>query len=201
MEVAPHCGRETAISIALFLPGLLEKYGINSPLRVAHFLAQTAHESGDFRVFNENLNYSATELLRIFPLHFRTMAVAKECSRKPEKIANRIYSNRNGNGSAESGDGWKFRGRGMIQLSGRDNYLGYSVHSGLHALDNPDLLLSIEGAAESAAWFWLVRTINKAADDDDVLKVTKLVNGGKLGLAERTAKLAIAKQVVKRIFS
>ena len=198
--IAPRCAGVTAADLVQFLPAILEKYTIFTPLRVAHFLAQTAHESAGFTHFVENLNYSSSGLENTFPKYFRTVRVA-DYATHPEKIANRVYANRMGNGNEASGDGWKFRGRGMIQLTGRENYDAFSKHSGKDAIQDPDLLSTVEGAAESAAWYWLERDINKPADSDDVVTVTKLINGGTLGLDERKHLLVIAKGVAKKMFS
>jgi len=200
MAISPTCKPEVAEGLAQCLPAVLEKYAISTPLRVAHFLAQTAHESEGFTHFVENLDYSASGLENTFPKEFRTVKVA-DYARNPEKIANRVYANRMGNGDEASGDGWKFRGRGMIQLTGLENYEAFSKHSGKDAIQDPDLFSTVEGAAESAAWYWLQRDINKPADEDDVVMVTKLINGGTLGLDERRKLLEIAKRVVKEMFS
>ena len=200
LTISPNCNQEVADGLAQCLPAVLEKYSISTPLRVAHFLAQTAHESAGFTHFVENLDYSASGLENTFPKEFRTVKAA-DYARNPEKIANRVYANRMGNGDEASGDGWKFRGRGMIQLTGHENYDAFSNHSGKDAIQDPDLLSEVEGAAESAAWYWLERDINKPADEDDVVMVTKLINGGTLGLDERKHLLEIAKRVVKEMFS
>jgi putative chitinase len=199
LAISPACKPEVADSLAQCLPAILDKYGIDTPLRVAHFLAQTAHESAGFTRFVENLNYSAAGLQSTFPKYFRKVSPATY-AHKPEKIANHVYANRMGNGYETSGDGWKFRGRGMIQLTGRTNYTSFSNATGKNAVFNPDILSTPEGAAESAAWYWKERNINQAADADAVLKVTKLINGGILGLNERKALLVKAKVVVKQIF-
>ena len=200
MAISPTCKPEVAEGLAQCLPAVLEKYAISTPLRVAHFLAQTAHESEGFTHFVENLNYSAAGLRSTFPEHFRNVS-AYAYARNPEKIANHVYANRMGNGNEASGDGWKFRGRGMIQLTGRDNYAALSKDLGVGATANPDYLSTPKGAAESAAWYWKERNINKPADSDNVVTVTKLINGGTLGLDERKRLLVIAKGIAKEMFS
>jgi putative chitinase len=200
LAISPGCKPDVAEGLAQCLPDVLEKYAIDTPLRVAHFLAQTAHESEGFTHFVENLNYSAAGLQNTFPKYFHTANPAAY-ARNQEKIANHVYANRMGNGDEASGDGWKFRGRGMIQLTGRDNYTHFSNDAGTDAVQNPDLLSTPAGAAESAAWYWKERDINKPADEDDVVKVTKLINGGILGLDERKALLVKAKAIVKDMFS
>ena len=170
------------------IPEVAEKFAINTPLRLAHFLSQCGHESGNFRVVNENLNYGAKGLMGIFKKYFPTEAKAKLYERKPEKIANLIYGGRMGNGPEASGDGWKHRGRGFIQLTGKDNYTAFGKAIGVDILANPDLVAS-KYPLLSAAWYWNSRKINAVADqgatDAVVTKITKLVNGGTIGLADR----------------
>lgn len=166
----------------------LKRFEINSKLRLAHFLAQVSHESGNFNHKVENLNYSADGLMKIFPKYFPDKITALSFERNPEMIANRVYANRMGNGDEKSGDGWKFRGRGYIQLTGKDNYtkLGIFLQQGL--LSEPDLVAT-KYALISAAWFFHVNGINKISDlgtsDAAITAVTKKVNGGVHGLAER----------------
>ena len=170
------------------IPEVGEKFAINTPLRLAHFLSQCGHESGNFRVVNENLNYGAKGLMGIFKKYFPNEAKAKLYERKPEKIANLIYGGRMGNGPEASGDGWKHRGRGFIQLTGKDNYTAFGKAIGVDILANPDLVAS-KYPLLSAAWYWNSRKINAVADqgatDAVVTKITKLVNGGTIGLADR----------------
>lgn len=170
------------------IPEVASKFGINTPLRVAHFLAQCGHESGGFRVTQENLNYSAKGLNGIFRKYFPTEAAAAAYARQPQKIANKVYANRMANGSEASGDGYKFRGRGYIQLTGRDNYTQFGKAIGVDIPSNPDLVSS-KYALASAAWFWSKNGLNKLADngasDTAVTSITKRVNGGTIGLADR----------------
>jgi putative chitinase len=170
------------------IPEVASKFGINTPLRVAHFLAQCGHESGGFRVTQENLNYSAKGLNGIFKKYFPTEAAATPYARQPQKIANKVYANRMANGSEASGDGYKFRGRGYIQLTGRDNYTQFGKAIGVDIPNNPDLVAS-KYALASAAWFWSKNGLNKLADagagDTAVTSITKRVNGGTIGLADR----------------
>lgn len=198
--LAPNCKADIAAALAQSLPGVFAAYAIDTPLRVAHFLSQTAHESGGFTRFVENLNYSADGLRNTFPKYFKTVS-ADAYARQPEKIANRVYASRMGNGDEASGDGWRFRGRGLIQLTGKDNYTLFGKASGQDVLANPDYLAAPEGAAASAAWYWGYRGINKAADADDVTTVTKLINGGTIGLDERKKLLVVAKKVAANIFA
>jgi putative chitinase len=170
------------------IPEVAAKFGINTPLRVAHFLAQCGHDSGGFRVTQENLNYSAKGLNGIFKKYFPTEAAAAAYARNPQKIANKVYANRMANGNEASGDGFKFRGRGYIQLTGRDNYTQFGKAIGVDIPNNPDLVASTYALA-SAAWFWSKNGLNRLADagasDTAVTSITKRVNGGTIGLADR----------------
>ena len=170
------------------IPEVATKFGINTPLRVAHFLAQCGHESGGFRLTKENLNYSAKGLIGIFKKYFPTEALAKAYERQPAKIANKVYSNRMGNGTEASGDGAKFCGRGYIQLTGKENYTAFSKSIGVDVCANPELVAS-QYALASAAWFFSKNGLHKIADegasDAVVTKITKRVNGGTIGLPDR----------------
>jgi putative chitinase len=164
-----------------------DKFEINTALRLAHFLAQCGHESGNFKLTQENLNYSGKGLLGTFPKYFDA-ATALAYERKPEKIANVVYANRMGNGDKASGDGYKFRGRGFIQLTGHDNYAAFGKAIGEDILASPDLVATKYPLA-SAAWFWNKNKINAIADggatSEVVAKVTRKVNGGVIGLDDR----------------
>ena len=164
-----------------------DKFEINTALRLAHFLAQCGHESGNFKLTQENLNYSGKGLLGTFPKYF-DVETALAYERKPEKIANVVYANRMGNGDKASGDGYKFRGRGFIQLTGHDNYAAFGKAIGEDILANPDLVAT-KYALASAAWFWNKNKINAIADggatSEVVAKVTRKVNGGVIGLDDR----------------
>lgn len=178
-------------AVMLEIPLVSEKFGINTPLRLAHFLAQCSHESGDFKLVRENLNYSADGLRKIFGRYFPTDALAAQYARQPEKIANKVYGNRMGNGDEASGDGFKFRGRGYIQLTGKDNYKLFDAIVPEDILAEPDLVAT-KYPLMSAAWFFQKRNIwticDRGAGDDVVTKVTELVNGGHHGLADRISK-------------
>lgn len=163
---------------------VLPKYEIDTPKRVAGFIAQCAHESNNFSVMSENLNYSAEGLMKIFPKYFNGRD-PNAYARKPEEIANIVYANRMGNGSEKSGDGWKFRGRGIIQLTGHDNYSAFAKAVGMDIDSVIKYVESKEGALESACWYWNSRKINDAADAGDIVKMTKLINGGTIGLDDR----------------
>jgi putative chitinase len=162
-----------------------EKFDINSTNRIAMFIAQVGHESGGLNHTKENLNYKAAQLLKIFPRYFENIDPVNY-EHQPEKIANRIYSGRMGNGSEESGDGWKFRGRGLIQLTGKENYTKFANALGMDLDAAVDYLETPEGAAMSAGWYWNDRHLNDFADAGDTEKVTRRINGGTIGLQERT---------------
>jgi putative chitinase len=170
------------------IPEVASKFGINTPLRVAHFLAQCGHESGGFKVTSENLNYSAKGLMGIFKKYFPTEAIANAYQRNPQKIANKVYANRMANGSEASGDGYKFRGRGYIQLTGKENYTAFGKSIGEDMTVNQDKV-SGPYALLSAAWFFSKNGLHKIADEGSsdavVTKITKRVNGGTIGLADR----------------
>jgi putative chitinase len=164
-----------------------------SPHRAAHFFAQTAHESGNFKAFSENLNYSAKGLRSIFGKYFPTDALARAYERKPEKIANRVYANRMGNGDEASGEGWKYRGRGPLQLTGKNNYRAFGKYIGREQeiLDNPDLVAT-ELGFESALWFFDANKLwgicDQGVNDAAILQLTKRINGGTHGLDDRKLK-------------
>ena len=175
-------------AVIAMIPDTAAKFQINTPLRLAHFLAQCGHESGGFRLTQENLNYSAKGLMGIFKKYFPTEAIANAYQRNPQKIANKVYSNRMGNGDEASGDGYKFRGRGYIQLTGKDNYTAFGKSIGEDICANPDKVAS-QYALLSAAWFFSKNGLHKMADggatDAVVTSITKRVNGGTIGLADR----------------
>jgi putative chitinase len=163
----------------------LPDYDINTPRRVAAFLAQTAHESGGYRAIKENLNYKAESLMRVWPRYFPDMSTAQRYAHKQEMIANRAYANRMGNGDEASGDGWRFCGRGLIQLTGRNNYQAFADSIETDINDLPEYLATFEGSVQSACWFWENNNLNQWADSGDILTLTKRINGGTLGLADR----------------
>jgi putative chitinase len=175
---------------------------INTPLRAAHFLAQAAHESGGFKFKSENLNYSKESLLKVFPKYF-TAASAEGYHRQPEKIASRVYANRMGNGDEASKDGWKYKGRGYIQLTGKDNYKAFSEWAKEPTiLSNPDQVADDKYAGLSAIWFWNKNGLSKIADADNLrddktlIKITSRVNGGTHGLADRLERFNDYKKIL-----
>jgi putative chitinase len=174
----------------------LPDYDINTPQRIASFLAQCAHESGEFKFLKENLNYKAESLMRVWPRYFPNMEVANQYAHKQEAIANRAYANRMGNGPEESGDGSKFCGRGLIQLTGRANYQAFADSIETSIDDVPEYLATFEGAVQSACWFWESNNLNQFADSGDILTMTKRINGGTLGLEDRVKHYNKALQVL-----
>lgn len=163
------------------------KYEINTPHRIAAFIAQCGHESGGWRVFSENLNYSAKALDSLFGKYFaKAGRDSTEYERQPEKIANVIYANRMGNGDTASGEGFKYRGRGPIQLTGKDNYSAFSADMGVNVVDDPDQVANDKKIAlMSAIWFWNKNKLNQYADSGDIKTMTRRINGGFIGLEDR----------------
>lgn len=181
-----------------------DRFEINTDKRIAAFLAQTAHESGGYTMLEENLNYSDATMAAVWPNRFAEVGpdkkpikeggknkpnkFAQALHRKPEMIANVVYSNRMGNGTIESGEGWKYRGRGLKQLTGKDNYKRCGQALGIDLVDRPELLLTPDYAALSAGWFWSANKLGDYADRDDFVGMTKKINGGTIGLADREAR-------------
>ena len=168
------------------LEQILPDYEIDTPQRVAAFLAQCAHESGGFNAIQENLNYRAVTLRKVFPKYFPSDEMANAYAQKPEMIANRVYGGRMGNGGEQSGDGYRYCGRGLIQLTGKDNYTRFAESIETPVEDLPEFLATFEGAVQSACWFWETNNLNQYADNGDILTMTKRINGGTIGLADRT---------------
>lgn len=164
---------------------ILPDYDIDTVPRVAAFLAQTAHESGGYRAIKENLNYRAATLRKIFPKYFPTDEMAAQYAGKPEKIANKVYGGRMGNGPEESGDGFRYCGRGLIQLTGKSNYERYAQSLEISVEEAGEHLTTFEGCVQSAAWFWEANNLNQWADKGDILTLTKRINGGTIGLDDR----------------
>ncbi len=164
---------------------ILPVYEINTPERVAAFIAQCAHESGNFRFLKENLNYRAESLTKTFSKYFKTLEEAKAYEKRPEKIANKVYANRMGNGDEASGDGFRYLGRGLIQLTGKNNYTLFAAAIDTPLEEIPEYLQTFEGAVQSACWFWEQNNLNQWADKKDILTLTKRINGGTIGLEDR----------------
>lgn len=167
------------------LQQLLPDYGIDTPQRLAAFLAQCAHESGGFLFIKENLNYKWQSLRKVFPKYFPNDDLAKQYEKQPERIANRIYANRMGNGPEDSGDGYRFCGRGLIQVTGRDNYSWFAASLEISPEEASEYMETFEGAAQSACWFWETNNLNQWADRGDIVTLTKRINGGTIGLEDR----------------
>jgi putative chitinase len=167
------------------LEQLLPDYEINTPQRIAAFVAQCAHESGGFRFVKENLNYKAASLRKIFGKYFPDDAIAATYANRPEMIANRVYGGRMGNGPEASGEGYKYCGRGLLQLTGKENYSWFAASLEISPEEAAEYLETFEGAAQSACWFWETNNLNAEADAGDIKKMTKKINGGYIGLEDR----------------
>ena len=170
------------------LNSILPEYEINTVERIAAFIAQCAHESGNFTRLEENLNYRWQTLRKVFPKYFPTDAIAQDYASRPDKkeaIANRAYANRMGNGPEESGDGYRYRGRGLIQLTGKNNYTAFANSLDIPVEEAAEYLETFEGAVQSACWFWDTNNLNKWADEGDMVTLTKRINGGTNGLEDR----------------
>jgi putative chitinase len=164
---------------------ILPEYEIDTPQRVAAFIAQTAHESGNYVFLKENLNYKAASLRKVFPKYFPDDAIAARYANRGEMIANRVYANRMGNGDEASGDGYRYCGRGLIQLTGKSNYQSFAESIETAVEEVSDYLGTFEGAVQSACWFWETNNLNQWADRGDILTLTKRINGGTIGLEDR----------------
>jgi putative chitinase len=173
-----------------------EKFDISTPERQACFLGQCAHESGGFTALSENLNYSASSLCRVWPKRFPTVTDGQNCEKNPQKIANKVYANRMGNGDEESGEGYAYRGRGLIQLTGKSNYEACGEALGVDLVENPDLVATPQYAALSAGWFWNKNKLNAYADKNDMEGLTKKINGGTHGIEDRVARTQAAIDVL-----
>lgn len=182
------------------LDQLLPEYEIDTSRRVAAFIAQCSHESGEFRIIRENLNYRWQSLRKLFPRYFPTDELAQQYASRPNKqeaIANRIYANRMGNGPEDSGDGYLYRGRGLIQLTGKENYSWFAASLSISVQEATEYLETFEGATQSACWFWETNNLNQWADKDDIVTLTKRINGGTIGLEDRIKHYEHAKEVLR----
>lgn len=172
------------------------KYNITTKERIAGFLAQVAHESGNFSRIDENLNYSTEGLRKTFPKYFTSAIIAKRYARQPEKIASRVYANRLGNGPESSKEGWIYRGRGLIQLTGKYNYQLFADYIEKSLEETISYLSTTKGAFESACWFWDIKNLNQYADKKDIEGMTRVINGGTNGLDDRRKKYRYALSVL-----
>ncbi|MBN9461713.1 MAG: glycoside hydrolase family 19 protein [Burkholderiales bacterium] len=179
------CSAGSARRFAGPISAAMEEFGIDSALRQAHFIAQIAHESARFTRLEENLNYSWQRLMEIWPKRFPNESFARQFHRQPQRIANWVYAERMGNGPPSTGDGWRYRGRGLLQITGKRNYARCSAALGMDLISDPDLLLLDGPAARSAAWHWSDIGANRMADENDVVAITKAINGGLIGIDDR----------------
>jgi putative chitinase len=175
----------------------MQKWGIDTPTRQAHFLAQISVESDRLTRLEEGLSYSAERLMVVWPSRFKTLEQAAQYTRNPEKLANFVYSGRMGN--QEPGDGWKYRGRGLKQLTGKQNYITYLLSADIDCLENPDMILQPEHTSDSAAWFWYMNRCNELADKGNVRLLTRRINGGLTGLSARMAQTNAALKALKAL--
>lgn len=194
LQILPNAGSHAGVFVDEINNACAE-FDIATPDRQAAFIAQVGHESQQLQRVSENLNYSANGLLRTFPKYFNTRTAA-EYERQPARIANRVYANRMGNGDEDSGDGWRYRGAGLIQITGHDNQCAAADHFGIPHDAIGDWLRTPEGAARSAAYFWQSNGLNEIADRRDIKLITKRVNGGLNGLAERVELYERAQMVL-----
>jgi putative chitinase len=191
----------TQDQLALLIPGnpyvdhwyevicrVLPDYEITSKVRLAAFIAQCAHESNNFTAVKENLNYRWESLRKVFPKYFPTDAIAKQYAQKPEAIANRVYANRMGNGPESSGDGFRYCGRGLIQITGKNNYQAFADSIETPMEEIVDFLGTFEGCVQSACWFWEANGLNTLADNRNIITISRRINGGDIGMDDRIAK-------------
>jgi putative chitinase len=184
-EIFPHAKHDNLAKYCDALNAAMAEFEIDTPKREAMFLAQCGHESGSFSAVNENLNYKAESLRKVFPKYFPTDELANAYAKKPEMIANRVYASRMGNGDEHSGDGYRYCGRGLIQLTGKSNYENFAASLEIAPEEAAEYLATFEGAAQSACWFWESNNLNVEADAGDIKKMTRKINGGYIGLEDR----------------
>jgi len=179
------------------LNATFDKFGIDTPARQASFIGQCSHECNNFRTLEENLNYKAEALMRLWPTRFTTIEIANQYAKNPQKIANKVYADRMGNRDEASGDGYRFRGRGCIQLTGHANYFHAGASCGVDFVMQPDLVATPQYAAMTAGWFWSTHDLNQFADLQDYVTMTKRINGGTIGLEERITKIQNVLNILK----
>ncbi len=194
--IAPKAPDSIVAGVCASMGKVIAYADLTSDLRLAHFLGQLAHESAGFTSVEENLNYRAERIRQVWPRRFASVAAAQPYASSAEKLANKVYASRMGNGPESSGDGWRYRGRGLIMTTGKEGYTRLSERLGVDFIANPDLLKDFPYAILSAADFWKSRNLNSFADHDDVVTITKRINGGTIGLADRKTYLARAKRAI-----
>lgn len=195
LEAVMPLAADVSDAVVEALDAAMRRFAIDTPARMAAFTAQLAHESGQLRRWTENLSYRWERLRQVFPKYFASDAEAQAFDRQPQRIANRVYADRLGNGPEASGDGWRYRGRGPIQLTGRDNYRACGSAIGVDLIGDPDLLATPGPGCLAAAWFWSRNGLNALADAGDFVAITRRINGGLTGLAERQEFWTQAKEV------
>jgi putative chitinase len=175
---------------------ILPSFGIDTPKKLAHFLAQTAHESGGFKIAIENMNYTAKRMTQVWPKRFKTLADAAPFAGNPQKLGNFVYANRMGNGPPSSGDGFRYRGRGLLQLTGRDMYKGVGAAAGIELEDHPEIAEHFEDALKIACGAWKFDGVDKLSENASVEKYTQKINGGQIGIDERKKLFAKASKLL-----
>ncbi len=187
ISIMPSCPSGKSVEYAEALSKAMDEAQINTVSRMASFLGQIAHESNQLRGWMESLNYSAKAITKTWPKRFPTIESATPYARNPEKLANKVYSNRMGNGDEASGEGWKYRGRGPLQITGKESYRAAGTYLKIDLENNPDLAIVPENGFRIATWYWTTHNLNALADKGDFVGITKAINGGTIGLAERQA--------------
>ncbi|MVM34432.1 glycoside hydrolase family 19 protein [Spirosoma sp. HMF4905] len=202
-SILTKCGVSASVAESYVVPlnVQLPKYQINTLNRAAHFFSQITKESGGFTIMVENMNYSPQRLMQVWKNRFPTMEIAQQFAHNPEKLGNFVYANRLGNGPSASGDGYRYRGRGLIQCTGKDKYIDLTKLFGFNYIAHPEYMERPQDALLSALWFWQTRGLNAVADGDDVEKVTLVVNGGTTGLKERSELLTKCKAALAPVFA
>lgn len=194
--IAPNAADRIVAGVCASMAEVIAYAELTNDLRLAHFLAQVAHESNGFQSVGENLRYRAARIVKVWPNRFASIAAAQPYAGNPEKLANKVYASRMGNGPESSGDGWKYRGRGLIMTTGREAYEKLSERMGVDFVADPDLLRGFPYAALSAADYWKTKSLNQFADRDDIATITRRINGGTIGLEDRKKYLDRAKKAV-----
>jgi Predicted chitinase len=195
-RAVPNLTSENAGRYIVAINETLQRYNIDTPLRVSHWLAEIGHECASFSVMSENLNYSAEGLVKVFPKYFKSLQEARQFARQPQKIANKVYANRLGNGNEASGDGWKYRGRSDIQCTGKSNYIVYSNSTGIDFVSNPDLLATAPYCIDYGGFYFSVMGILPLCDKGDSKAIRRKINGGYNGYNDTVQRLLIARKAL-----